>query len=70
MGAVVLRKGGAHVNQYGRFPHDEMIGKPYGTKLFPKGRGKGYLLLLRATPGGDRSSHTFFLAPRPNPSQH
>lgn len=41
---------GEHVsNMFGHFPHDDMVGMPYGSKMVSK-RGRGYIYLLRPTP--------------------
>ncbi|SPO22774.1 related to GCD14 - translational repressor of GCN4 [Ustilago trichophora] len=41
---------GEHVsNMFGHFPHDDMIGMPYGSKMISK-NGRGYIYLLRPTP--------------------
>lgn len=41
---------GEHVsNMFGHFPHDDMIGMPYGSKMISK-NGRGYVYLLRPTP--------------------
>lgn len=41
---------GEHVsNMFGHFPHDDMIGMPYGSKMVSK-KGRGYVYLLRPTP--------------------
>ncbi|GAC99054.1 hypothetical protein PHSY_006651 [Pseudozyma hubeiensis SY62] len=41
---------GEHVsNMFGHFPHDDMVGMPYGSKMISK-NGRGYIYLLRPTP--------------------
>ncbi|SYW74780.1 related to GCD14 - translational repressor of GCN4 [Ustilago bromivora] len=41
---------GEHVsNMFGHFPHDDMVGMPYGSKMVSK-NGRGYVYLLRPTP--------------------
>lgn len=41
---------GEHVsNMFGHFPHDDMVGMPYGSKMISK-NGRGYVYLLRPTP--------------------
>lgn len=41
---------GEHVsNMFGHFPHEDMIGMPYGSKMISK-NGRGYVYLLRPTP--------------------
>ncbi|WFC94020.1 guanidinoacetate N-methyltransferase [Malassezia brasiliensis] len=47
--AVCVEPGQQLVNLYGTFPHDDMIGKPYGCKLHARSR-KGFVYLLRPTP--------------------
>ncbi|KAI9088895.1 tRNA methyltransferase complex GCD14 subunit-domain-containing protein [Phlyctochytrium arcticum] len=37
------------VNSYGAFPHNDMIGKPWGSKVGSK-TGKGFIFLLHPTP--------------------
>ena len=34
----------------GCYSHSSFIGKPYGSKIFPKGKGTGHLYLLRWDP--------------------
>ncbi len=64
MNAMLLRPGGSYTNQYGKFLHEDMIGLPFGSKIYPRGRGNGYLLLLRATPGKLEHPPFVHLAPR------
>lgn len=41
---------GEHVsNMFGHFPHEDMVGMPYGSKMISK-NGRGYVYLLRPTP--------------------
>ncbi|CDR99388.1 related to GCD14-translational repressor of GCN4 [Sporisorium scitamineum] len=41
---------GEHVsNMFGHFPHNDMVGMPYGSKMISK-NGRGYVYLLRPTP--------------------
>lgn len=41
---------GEHLsNMFGHFPHDDMIGMPYGSKMISKNK-RGYVYLLRPTP--------------------
>ncbi|TKY85187.1 hypothetical protein EX895_006267 [Sporisorium graminicola] len=41
---------GEHVsNMFGHFPHSDMVGMPYGSKMVSK-NGRGYVYLLRPTP--------------------
>ncbi len=41
---------GEHVsNMFGHFPHADMVGMPYGSKMISK-NGRGYVYLLRPTP--------------------
>ncbi|SJX61009.1 related to GCD14-translational repressor of GCN4 [Sporisorium reilianum f. sp. reilianum] len=41
---------GEHVsNMFGHFPHNDMVGMPYGSKMVSK-NGRGYVYLLRPTP--------------------
>lgn len=41
---------GEHVsNMFGHFPHEDMVGMPYGSKMISK-NSRGYVYLLRPTP--------------------
>ncbi|PKI83312.1 guanidinoacetate N-methyltransferase [Malassezia vespertilionis] len=44
-----VQKGEQLVNLFGNFPHDEIIGKPYGSKVFSKNQ-RGFIYILRPTP--------------------
>ncbi|MCO5613895.1 hypothetical protein L7F22_068173 [Adiantum nelumboides] len=46
---LTVTSGQELTNTYGSFPHDEMIGKPFGARLASKNR-RGFIHVLRPTP--------------------
>lgn len=46
---IVVKDGTILNNRFGNFPHAEMIGRPFGAKLYCK-RTKGFVYLLHPTP--------------------
>ncbi|WFD25122.1 guanidinoacetate N-methyltransferase [Malassezia nana] len=46
---LVVQRGEKLINLFGMFPHDDMIGRPYGSKLHSSNR-KGFVYLLRPNP--------------------
>jgi len=46
-----VRCGDQYANRFGQFPHEDFIGKPFGTKLRSRNnQGYGFCYLLRPTP--------------------
>ncbi|WFD29792.1 guanidinoacetate N-methyltransferase [Malassezia sp. CBS 17886] len=46
---IQVTRGAELVNLYGSFAHDDMIGRPYGSKIHSRNR-RGFVYLLRPTP--------------------
>lgn len=47
---LYLEAGASFTNRFGYFLHDDMIGKPFGSRVFSKNKGGGYIYLLEPTP--------------------
>jgi tRNA (adenine57-N1/adenine58-N1)-methyltransferase len=45
-----VARGGSFNCRFGLFPHDTLIGLPFGSKVYPRGKASGYLYVLRLTP--------------------
>lgn len=45
-----LEAGSSFTNRFGFFPHNDMIGKPFGSRIYSKNIGGGYVYLLEPTP--------------------
>eukprot|EP00118_Oscarella_pearsei_P010239 m.62154 g.62154 ORF g.62154 m.62154 type:complete len:296 (+) comp35043_c0_seq7:1595-2482(+) len=48
--AIKIERGQHIQTKFGFFPHNDMIGKPYGTKMISRTKKKGYIHLLYPTP--------------------
>lgn len=49
MGTVVLTETCTYNNKYGRFPHDDIVGQPWGSKMLSDSK-RGFVVLLAFTP--------------------
>ncbi|KAG0143600.1 hypothetical protein CROQUDRAFT_66037 [Cronartium quercuum f. sp. fusiforme G11] len=49
LSAIVVRPGQVLRSRYGEFPHDDMVGIPFGSKC-TSSKGNGFTYLLRPTP--------------------
>lgn len=45
-----LKAGDELQNKFGRFLHNDMIGKPFGTKIQSRNKRGGYVYVLEPTP--------------------
>ncbi|BFZ54572.1 tRNA (adenine-N(1)-)-methyltransferase catalytic subunit trm61 [Savitreella phatthalungensis] len=45
-----VERGKAYHSRYGHYPHETMIGRPYGSQLKSKSRDGGFVYLLHPTP--------------------
>ncbi|WVQ77453.1 hypothetical protein IAR50_007139 [Cryptococcus sp. DSM 104548] len=50
LSAITVQPGGSLHNKYGRYAHDDFIGKKFGSKVHSPPPHSGYLHLLRPTP--------------------
>eukprot|EP00929_Paragymnodinium_shiwhaense_P112295 TRINITY_DN80555_c0_g1_i1.p2 TRINITY_DN80555_c0_g1~~TRINITY_DN80555_c0_g1_i1.p2 ORF type:complete len:352 (+),score=88.44 TRINITY_DN80555_c0_g1_i1:66-1058(+) len=47
---IVLVQGGIYNSRYGSFHHEDLIGKPFGSKVLPRRGGDRWLAMLRPSP--------------------
>ncbi|ORY25237.1 tRNA methyltransferase complex GCD14 subunit-domain-containing protein [Naematelia encephala] len=47
---VIITSGGVFHNKYGRYPHDELVGQKYGSKIHSPAPNPGFVFALRPTP--------------------
>ena len=46
---ITLEKGKVHHNKFGAFKHEDIVGKPYGSKIVSE-KSKGFIVAIRFVP--------------------